>query len=317
MGMGIGSKYGTALLVGAVLTTSALTAHADAPSAYPACAKPPSKSETDGAHYAYLAGRHSFDEGDYATALTYFKDAYRRDCTKHELLPIIARAYELSQNRAEALLALETFLKRVPPSDPNVDAVKKRIANLKAQSDGKPPATSPAPSPAPPPSAPPIAPSTPSLSAPEPVPASSSSSAPPASSAPAPSPSPASAASSKPSIAPWFVIGAGAVAAGVGTVVLLGGSSNRDEATNRCPQKDASGVRTCPPGVDSAAVTRDYDAGTSQMTLGGVVIGVGAAVLVGGVVWLVIDRAGSGRTATARRILPAIGDRHLGLMGTF
>lgn len=302
--MGTGTKHGVALLVAAVLT-SASVARADAPTPYPACAKPPSKSETDGAHYAYLAGRHSFDEGDYATALTYFKDAYRRDCTKHELLPIIARAYELTQNRTEALLALETFLKRVPANDTNVDAVKKRIANLKAQTDTKPSPVASAPSPAPTPPSP--------AASPEPATAPSSSSTPPPPASPV---APPNEPARRGSIAPWFVIGAGVVAAGVGTVVFLGGSSKRDDATSRCPQKDASGVRTCPPGVDSAAVTRDYDSGTSQMTAGGVVIGAGAAVAVFGVVWLVVDRAGSGRTATAR-VLPVIADRSVGLVGTF
>jgi len=71
---------------------------------YPTCSKAPSKAEVDAAHGANLAGRHSFDEGDYATAITYFKTRNRRDCTKHELLPIVARAFELSQNRADAIL---------------------------------------------------------------------------------------------------------------------------------------------------------------------------------------------------------------------
>lgn len=309
--MGKGTKRAVALLLGVALTSTHVVAYADGPTTYPACPKAPSKSETDGAHYAYLAGRHSFDEGDYATALTYFKDAYRRDCTKHELLPIIARAYELTQNRAEALLALETFMKRVPANDPNVDAVKKRIANLKAQSDTKPaptavaaPVTPPSPPPAaPPPTAPPTAESTPAPSAP-------------GSTSPSPSPSPPD-GSRKASIAPFFVIGAGVVAAGVGTVVFLGGSSKRDDATNRCPQKDDSGVRTCPPGVDSAAVTRDYDAATGQMTAGGVVIGVGAALAIGGVVWLVVDRVSSRASTASTRLLPLVGNHAGGVALTF
>lgn len=82
----------------------------------PACTRAPSKADTEAAHGTSLAGRHSFDE-PYATAVTYFKDSYRRDCTKHELLPIIARAYEL-QNRAEALVALNVFVARASPTGP-------------------------------------------------------------------------------------------------------------------------------------------------------------------------------------------------------
>lgn len=107
------------------------------------------------------------------------------------------------------------------------------------------------------------------------------------------------------------------VAAGVGTVVFLGGSSKRDDATNRCPQKDDSGVRTCPPGVDSAAVTRDYDAATGQMTAGGVVIGVGAALAIGGVVWLVVDRVSSRASTASTRLLPLVGNHAGGVALTF
>src|SRR5262249_8868992 len=76
-------------------------------SAYPKCTGTPTKEDSEAAHGAYKFGKRKFDEGDYTTALNYFKDAYRSDCTKNELLIIIARAYELSGNRGEAVTALE------------------------------------------------------------------------------------------------------------------------------------------------------------------------------------------------------------------
>lgn len=260
---------------------------AAAPTAFPPCTKQPSKGEMDAAHYAYLAGRHSFDEGDYATAITYFKDAYRRDCTKHELLPIIARAFELSQDRASAIMALETYLKRVPAGDPNVEPIKKRLANLKAQPE-KPAVVTAVATPVPvsdttasststtPPTGSPPPPS----AGPTPAPTSSSSNV---------EPPPSTPERSK-SIGPWIVMAGGAAAAVVGTVVLLGGSSKRNDATNLCPDQDANGTRKCPANVDSAQVSSDYDAGTSQMTVGGIVIGVGAAAIVSGIVWRVLDK---------------------------
>jgi len=60
---------------------------------YPTCSGEPTDADTNAAHGAYMAGKGSFDEADYSRAIDYFKDAYRRDCTKPELLVIIARAY--------------------------------------------------------------------------------------------------------------------------------------------------------------------------------------------------------------------------------
>ncbi|HEX7663503.1 MAG TPA: tetratricopeptide repeat protein, partial [Polyangiaceae bacterium] len=100
---------------------------------YPACTTTPSRDDSDVAHGAYIAGKRSFDENDYPTAIQYFKDALRRDCTKYELLNIISRAYELKGDRPEAINALETYVKRAPAADPNLEAIQKRLANLKAQ----------------------------------------------------------------------------------------------------------------------------------------------------------------------------------------
>ncbi|MGH7285479.1 MAG: hypothetical protein ACRELY_28490, partial [Polyangiaceae bacterium] len=70
---------------------------------YPACTSQPSKDDSEVAHGAYIAGKRAFDENDYPTAIQYFKDAYRRDCTKYELLNIISRSYELKGDRPEAI----------------------------------------------------------------------------------------------------------------------------------------------------------------------------------------------------------------------
>src|SRR5690242_18611823 len=84
---------GTAVAVPAFAQSSAPAGGGGGPasasgaaSVYPQCATTPTKAESDKAHSAYLLGKSSFDEGDYASAITMFKEAYRRDCTKHELL---------------------------------------------------------------------------------------------------------------------------------------------------------------------------------------------------------------------------------------
>ncbi|MEO8876441.1 MAG: tetratricopeptide repeat protein, partial [Polyangiaceae bacterium] len=100
---------------------------------YPTCgAAQPSKDDSEVAHGAYIAGKRAFDENDYPTAIQYFKDALRRDCTKYELLNIISRAFELKGDRPEAINALEAYVKRAPANDPSVEAIQRRIVNLKA-----------------------------------------------------------------------------------------------------------------------------------------------------------------------------------------
>src|ERR1700733_12213015 len=118
--------------VAAAVPAFAQSSASDAVTQAPAGTPKPTQADTDAAHGAYRAGKGSFDEADYTTAINYFKDAYRRDCTKHELLVIIARAYELQGNRREAVHALETYLDRVPTAQDS-EVQKRHIANLKRE----------------------------------------------------------------------------------------------------------------------------------------------------------------------------------------
>ena len=77
---------------------------------------------------------------DYGSALHNFVDAYKIDCSKTELLISIARANELSGNKADAVHALETYLQRAPNVSPEDKAqIQKRIDNLKAQIEAQAP----------------------------------------------------------------------------------------------------------------------------------------------------------------------------------
>ena len=105
-------------------------AHAeDEPKPYPECAKAPSEVETAAAKGAYQAGNASFDEADYPRAITYWEDAYRRDCTANLLLKNLARAYELYGQKRQAVVALETYLVREPSSS-DKDQIQRRIEVL-------------------------------------------------------------------------------------------------------------------------------------------------------------------------------------------
>src|SRR3984885_11661217 len=123
--------------VAAAVPAFAQSSASDAVTQAPAGTPKPTQADTDAAHGAYMAGKGSFDEADYTTAINYFKDAYRRDCTKNELLVIIARAFELQGNRREAVPALETSWERAPAA-PDADVQRRHIANLKREISDQP-----------------------------------------------------------------------------------------------------------------------------------------------------------------------------------
>ena len=80
-------------LVASVLAVPALAQTQPALTNYPACSTKPSASDSEAAHSAFLLGKRFFDEADYGSAIHNFVDAYKLDCTKTELLTIIARAH--------------------------------------------------------------------------------------------------------------------------------------------------------------------------------------------------------------------------------
>ena len=63
---------------------------------YPDCGHEATDAEVQAAKGAFQAGNASFNEADYARAIDYWEDAYRRDCTANPLLLNLARAYELA-----------------------------------------------------------------------------------------------------------------------------------------------------------------------------------------------------------------------------
>src|SRR6267142_2506007 len=118
-------------VVTGILTLSSSGAlAADTKTPFPPCTTTPTEADRKAAQGAFAAGQGSFNEADYATAITYWRDAYRRDCTAHLLLLNLARAFELKGDRAEAVTALETYLQRKPDAADS-DQIRRRIENLK------------------------------------------------------------------------------------------------------------------------------------------------------------------------------------------
>src|SRR3954466_850591 len=112
----------------AALVMSAGLAFAQPAGPYPECTHKPTPSDLEGAKGAHKAASQFYDRGDYDKAIRYWTDAYSFDCTAHGVLINIANAYEKKGERASAIVALETYLKRTG-ADPNIE---EKVRNLKA-----------------------------------------------------------------------------------------------------------------------------------------------------------------------------------------
>jgi tetratricopeptide (TPR) repeat protein len=265
------------VITGLLSFSSAGALAADSKVSYPSCTTAPTEADRNAAKTAFQAGQNSFNEADYATAITYWRDAYKRDCTAHALLLNIARAYELKGDRAEAITTLETYLQRKPDAGDS-EQVKRRIENLKAQ------VASSAPAPSATTTAPP--PPTTTTTATAPI---------------APPPPPidnGSHAKGGHSVLPLVLLGgAGAVVGVVGAVMFAGGSSKVSEAEAKCPD------RKCDTKADPSLQTYldEGNDGRSQETTGGILLGVGVAAIGTGVI-LYLASGSSGSSAQASSI---------------
>lgn len=135
---------GSGLLFAATVSLPAREAHAQpaggSSTPYPAACAGASvpQSESERAHTIYQAGKVQYDDKNYDAAIAQFREAYKRDCSKHDLLIITSRAYELKGDRVEALRALELYLERVPNS-PDAPTHRNGVESLKRQIAAQPP----------------------------------------------------------------------------------------------------------------------------------------------------------------------------------
>ena len=277
------------LVAGVISTSSAAAFGADSKTAFPPCTTTATEADRKAAQGAFAAGQGSFNESDYSTAITYWRDAYRRDCSAHALLLNLARAYELKGDRAEAVNALETYLQRKPDA-PDAEQVRRRIENLKSQITA---------------TEKPVPTALPAASAAVPPPPAATTAAP---ATPPPAPEAADTGRSR-SAVPLIVAGGGGVLAIVGALVLAGGANKVKEAEDKCPSRES-----CPPDV-----AEEGNAGRRQQTTGGVLIGVGVAAAGGGLLWYFLSSPSNDpppRTAFDLRrptASPAVGPGYAGV----
>jgi tetratricopeptide (TPR) repeat protein len=272
------------LFAALVLFVAPAIAYAEEPTrSYPDCGREPTDAEVAAAKGAFQAGNASFNEADYARAIDYWEDAYRRDCTANPLLLNLARAYELAGRKRQAVVALETFLAREPNSaekdqiNRRVEVLKKKIAEEDAAAAVTPP---PAITP------PPIGPAT------------------------APSTQPQAVSHAKRSPGPVVLMAGGGAIAIVGTLLALSNKKKVDDAAAQCPNGNRD---ACPVAI----AKKGNDARSALNVSVGIAIG-GAVVAVGGVVWWVIDgsrvdRANNQGTLKHPLLTPMIAPRLAGL----
>jgi tetratricopeptide (TPR) repeat protein len=247
----------SSLLISAVLALPSVALGQEG-RAYPECGRQPTEGDVQAAKGAFQAGRAAYNEGDYARALLYWEDAYRRDCTAHPLLLNMATAYELSGNKAQAIVALETYLTRRSDA-PDAEQVTRRLEVLRRQLQETQTGSGVAPGPTPGPTE--------------------------TNNAAGGSPEEGSATGltanvegearpGRPKV-PLIVAGAGGAVALVGLVVWKGASSDIEELEKQCPNRI-----NC-----SRQVAEDGNAARGRQSLGGVLGIAGLAVAIGGTVW--------------------------------
>ncbi|MEZ4219723.1 MAG: hypothetical protein R3B13_02260 [Polyangiaceae bacterium] len=240
------------LLCSVVLLAAPAGAAEDTPKPYPECSTQPTDGDVAAAKGAFQAGQAAFNEADYNRAITYWEDAYRRDCTAHALLLNLARAYELNEQKRMAVNALETFLAR-NPSTPQRDQIARRIEVLNEKIAAEAPVSGGA--------------GTGAAGT-----GGGNGTAPPVEVGGGPDK--AKDEGSRP-ILPLVVAGAGGVVAIVGTVLYLGAKSDEQAAEDKCP-----GRQNCP-----QAIQEEGNDAVKRADTAGVITIAGLAVAAGGVAW--------------------------------
>jgi tetratricopeptide (TPR) repeat protein len=262
-----------------VLTAPAHAAEDTHP--YSECTHEASDTDLTAAKAAFQAGNVSFNEADYPRAILYWEDAFRRDCSAHPLLLNLARAYELNGQKAQAVVALETFLEREPNSAERAQ-IQRRIEVLKKQIDAEQSAT---PATAPPA---PVAAATPTQTQ-----------APPPNQAPGP-PVLAEHPKSK-QMLPLVVAGVGAATFIVGGAIFLHNASKVKNYEKDCGPNH----NQCPLGYDTGPANE----AARKQTAGGVTALVGLPILAGGLIWYFMANA----PAKTALVTPAVGPGFYGV----
>ncbi|HEY8074323.1 MAG TPA: hypothetical protein VIF62_09440 [Labilithrix sp.] len=250
---------------------------------YPVCSKQVTEADSELAHSAYLAGKGFYDTSKWEAAIVKFREAYSRDCTKHELLVILSRAYEFNHDLPNAIKALQTYIARVPNA-PDKKTYEDRIHQLQAQQDEAAHKAQPS--------------AQPSASTTPPPPSASSST---------PAQPPSQGEMREHTIWPWVVATIGGASLVTGIILVAVGPkppSNCDTGSLTCTKVGSE---------TPAEVSSDQDKANSAVNVekAGIVLMIaGGAVLAGGIIWHFLEPTGA---VSGKPILtPAVGPGYAG-----
>lgn len=283
-----------------------LVARADTTAPYGACTAPTPKASQEAAKTLFGLGRKSYEQGNDAEAIKYWRDSFDKDCNATPMLLNLANAYQRAGNNEGAILSLETYLKREPNAE-DASTITARIENIRAKM--KPATTAPAASSAKPASTAPVGPV-----------ASATSEQPP--------PPPPEEGKSF-SYTPWIVAGGGLVVAAVGGALMFKALGDKKDVRTKAEEgaKQATGAATVSAGSCTSEpgfytceqASSDSSSAQKKAVAFGVVGGVGVAALVGGVVWGVTSMKKKGDAPPAAALTPtfAPGYSGLSLSGSF
>ncbi|MBI2388921.1 MAG: tetratricopeptide repeat protein [Deltaproteobacteria bacterium] len=260
----------------------------------------PSKADDEEAQTLFKLAVKAEDTSNYTDAIKYYKDAYKRACNRPLLLKNLGRAYEKDAQYAAAVEAYKLYRARGKPTGDELDQLDQKIANLSKKVPGEP--TSPA-----------GTDTAPTTTATGTGTAVTTATAEPTATATA-APTTTAAPGGGPGIAPWIVVGAGGALLVVGGIVGLGANKTVSE------KQDAFNNAGCNTSVRNRdlclSLKDDGEAAASTRTVGWVVAGVGAAAVVGGLVWYFTGQK-KAEHKTGLQITPGPTFAGLGIAGAF
>jgi len=263
----------------------------------------PNKSDDEEAKTLFKLASKAEETSNYADAIKYYKDAYKRACDKHLLLKNLGRAYEKDAQYAAAVEAYKLFRSRGKPTGEELDQLDQKIANLSKKVSGEgtaPTGTETAPT------------TTTTSTAPTGTATTSTTStaAPTSTSTTAPPPG------GGPGIAPWIVVGAGGALFLVGGLVGIGANgtvSQKQDEFDALNCSTRAGVIAAKGQCDT--LKNDGESATKARTTGWIIAGVGAAAVAGGLIWYFVGSKSEKKSAL--QLTPGPTFAGIGLSGSF
>ena len=271
----------------------------------------PSKKEQEEAKTLYGLGKNAHDTSNYADAIKYYKDAYKRDCTAHVLLKNLGKVYEADAQPAAAVEVYKMYRARQKPTGEELDNIDAKIANLSKKvgpsgTDTAPTSTGTAPTT----TSTGTSTGTATATGTGTATAAPTDTAPPVPTGSAPPPG------GGPGIGPIVVMGVGGALVITGVILGVTGNSkvtSTSDEFNRlnCGKGPLPGDR-----ANCETLAADGKSATNKRNLGWVLTGVGVAAVGGGVAWLLLGGKSEAKAGKIQ-IVPGPGMAGIGIAGAF